>query len=133
MIIIGDSTVAKLPADKRYTVNSYPGMTLFEYLTVYNELQEAEDIIIYSFGTNDGLLSDDKLRGMYEQLKRGSKHTYYVIPQHLTYDFGAICEENWEDSMTPMYTLLGYEEHDIHSSIMSICLYSDIMQIILKQ
>jgi len=93
MIIIGDSTVLKFPEDEIFTVNSYPGMTLLQYLRTYNDLQEDEDIIIYSFGTNDYGMGEDEnsIMANYQKLKKGTKFTFIVVPACLDYDFYDKC------------------------------------------
>jgi len=79
MIIIGDSLIKNLKSNCDFTVNSYPGMTLLEYLKIYNDLQEDEDIIVYSLGTNDydGLNFEEILR-YYQLLKKGTISTYFT-------------------------------------------------------
>lgn len=102
MIIIGDSLVQDVV---EYTVNSYSGITILEYLKIYNELQEDEDVIIYSLGTNDDLTETELIQS-YLKLKRGTKNTFIIIPPKYDFDFGTRCEDILEDDVIMIYNLV---------------------------
>jgi hypothetical protein len=98
MIVIGDSLIAKLDKNK-FIVNTYPGISLNEYLIKYNELKSVddiseEDIVVYSFGINDlnnGIPSEEVISG-YNKLKHGKATTFIIIPPFQNHDFIDQCE-----------------------------------------
>lgn len=114
MIVIGDSLIKDLRSDS-YAVNCYPGMTLEEYLKNYNDLQENEDLIIYSFGTNDyNGFNFKEILDMYMKLKRGKHFTYFILPPYLNYDNIEECEMLFEDNMIAISDFIDDFNTDIH-------------------
>lgn len=95
MIVIGDSTIKYFIDDDTFTVKAYPGLTLREYLDVYNELQEDDDIIIYSFGTNDYGLGEDEntILHNYSLLKKGKILTFIIVGPTFDYRFYDECRK----------------------------------------
>lgn len=108
MLIIGDSTIKDLEGSDEYTINYYPGITLKNYLDKYNNLQESEDIIIYSLGTNDYCNSSslNEIIDNYEKLKRGNVSTYIIIPPCLNYDFYEQCLDTLPDDIQFLTTFI---------------------------
>lgn len=115
MIVVGDSTVKYFIEDDNYTVNSYPGLTLREYLETYNSFMDDEDIIVYSFGTNDhgNFEDEDTILHNFTLLKKGNLLTFIVVGPTFSHEFYDKCR-NLPDNFEVIDTFMS--STDIHVS-----------------